>query len=59
MHLACMIGFTDIVKLFLLHSSIDVQLKDSKGRTPLTLAKQNGHFNVVKQFDKGTTCIIL
>ena len=59
LHLACMIGLPEVVKLLLLQSSIDVDIKDSKGRTPLMLAKQNGHFHIVKQFNKGTSSILL
>ena len=35
LHLACMIGLPEVVKLLLLQSSIDVHIKDIKGRTPL------------------------
>jgi hypothetical protein len=47
-HFAAYFGLTDILKLLIETSKVEVGSKDSGGKTPLSYAAQNGHEAVVK-----------
>jgi ankyrin repeat protein len=47
-HFAAYFGLTDILKLLVETGNVDVDLKDSGGRTPLSWAAENGHEAVAR-----------
>ena len=47
LHLAAYFGITNLIEILL--RSVDVESKDTSGRTPLSWAAQRGHATVVKQ----------
>ena len=49
LHLAGYFGIEALVKLLLVTGEVDVDSKDSDGRTPLSWAIENGHKRVVEQ----------
>ena len=47
LHIASWIGNYDVVQCLIEQPYIDVYITDNQGRSPLDVAKSNGHSNVV------------
>ena len=47
LHIAAWVGDYDIVKCLIEQPDIDVYITDNQGRSPLDVAKSNGHGNIV------------
>ncbi|GAW23062.1 hypothetical protein ANO14919_126120 [Xylariales sp. No.14919] len=55
LHIACQLGWTRCVEVLLAHNA-EVITDDNPDRSPIAIAVENGHFEVVRQllqFDKG------
>jgi len=46
LHLACFLGFFDIVE-YLVENKADINQKNINGKSPLSIAAENGHLSVV------------
>ena len=48
LHVACICGHTNIVRMLLHHRGCEVDARDIDGRTPLYVAAMGGHIDIVK-----------
>lgn len=56
LHVAAMLGNEDIVKMIIKHEEgrSAMEMKDSKGFTPMDLATENGHNSIVETLQADT-----